>query len=260
MHRIRSCVALGAMATAALLVGNLEAQESSATTVGRDLPTVEALLELRGIALDPAWSGAVRMSGRIRFPDAGVAGTFVRTTVGKVRLRTDFDLGQFGRRSVVVDGESGWRISTLVDETPLTPLPTQMSDQIRLTDHPTALWSDWREDFDSVSVTASAQTAGRPVYVVRLERTGLGTVRAAVDAQTGDVLQLLGRLALPDVGVVPVQTVFEDFRDIRGLRVPFRTISTTDAGGRTVTQVERIEFDIDVDDSLFEPAPPSGRL
>jgi hypothetical protein len=76
-----------------------------------------------------------------------------------------------------------------------------------------------------------------------------------VDAQTGDVLVLTTTRILPGLGSVPSTTRFEDYRLVDGVRLPFRQVESNEQLGRTVYEVERVEFDVKVDDELFVLRP-----
>ncbi len=52
-------------------------------------------------------------------------------------------------------------------------------------------------------------------------------------------------------GNVPSTMRFEDYRLVNGVRLPFRQVDSNDQMGRTVYEVERVEFDVKVDDELF---------
>jgi hypothetical protein len=45
----------------------------------------------------------------------------------------------------------------------------------------------------------------------------------SVDAETGDVLQDQRTLMAADAGAIPVTTTYSDYRDVGGMRVPYRT-------------------------------------
>jgi hypothetical protein len=79
----------------------------------------------------------------------------------------------------------------------------------------------------------------------------LPAVTLRIDAETGDVLEFATALALSGVGSVPSTTRFEDYRVVDGVRLPFRQVESNEQNGRTVFEVERVEFDVKVDDELF---------
>ncbi len=50
-----------------------------------------------------------------------------------------------------------------------------------------------------------------------------------VDEATGRVVRVDSLVQVPGVGIVGVQTTFEDFRDVAGMLLPFRTVATVSA-------------------------------
>ena len=60
-----------------------------------------------------------------------------------------------------------------------------------------------------------------------------------VDAETGDLVQVETALISPGMSVrLDRKTLFEDYREVEGIRIPFRIISTDAATGRIIMQVE----------------------
>ena len=65
---------------------------------------------------------------------------------------------------------------------------------------------------------------------------------AYVDPLTGDLLRHDMSMPIPGANQeIPVTTYLEDYREVEGLRVPFRTIVENQESGRTVVEVERFE-------------------
>ena len=50
---------------------------------------------------------------------------------------------------------------------------------------------------------------------------------------------------------IPISIRFEDFSEVHGIRVPFRSISSNEETGRTIHEDEAIETNIQVDDDFF---------
>jgi hypothetical protein len=113
------------------------------------------------------------------------------------------------------------------------------------------IFGDWRRYYDSVSVLREDKFEGKPAFVVELRKKGLPNVTLGVDAQTGDVLVLTTTLIMPGLGSVPSTTRFEDYRVVDGVRLPFRQVESNEQLGRTVYEVERVEFDVKVDQNSF---------
>jgi hypothetical protein len=87
----------------------------------------------------------------------------------------------------------------------------------------------------------------------------LPNVTLRVDAETGDVLGFATALLMPGLGSVPSTTRFEDYRVVDGVRLPFRQVESNEQTGQTVLEVERVEFDVEVDDELFILRPGEPR-
>jgi hypothetical protein len=125
-----------------------------------------------------------------------------------------------------------------------------MLQQTRLTGSP-VLFGDWRRYYDSVSVLREDKFEGKPAYVVELRKKGLPNVTLGVNAENGDLLVMTTTLLLPGLGSVPSTTRFEDYRVVDGVRLPFRQVESNQQLGRTVYEVERVEFDVEVEKELF---------
>jgi len=57
---------------------------------------------------------------------------------------------------------------------------------------------------------------------------------------------------------IPVTTQYEDYREVYGVRIPFRTISSNEQSGGMTTQYETIEVNLDIDDNFFILTPAEG--
>ena len=72
-----------------------------------------------------------------------------------------------------------------------------------------------------------------------------------LDAVTGDILRAEGVvLATGDTPIYIVST-YEDYRDIDGVRIAFRSTSFNDQTGRTVMTLRGVETNLNVSDDTF---------
>ena len=133
-----------------------------------------------------------------------------------------------------------------------------MLEQLRQ-GHPSALHGDWRNFFDAVSVLRAGELGGREIYVVKLGGGDLPPIKLSVDAETGDVLKVEQTIILPGLGDIPVTTINEDFREVHGMRIPYRIIESNEQTGRTVYEVENFEINLDLDEDTFIIEPPDER-
>jgi hypothetical protein len=214
--------------------------------VASTLPTVAEIMTLRRI---PAASviATLRTTGSVRFPQSGVEGRFSSSTSGDDRQRTDLDLdGSVQIRTVLNKG----RASAAVSGAPSRELTGKQLAQARL-GHPSVLFGDWRQYYDTVRVVRAGVLGGRKFYGVQLESAGLPPMRVSVDAETGDVLQTQQAMWVPEAGAMPVTTTYSDYRDVGGRRVPHRYVESNDQIGRTIYEVERVQVGVKLPAEIF---------
>jgi CubicO group peptidase (beta-lactamase class C family) len=222
---------------------------------GTSLPTVEDILALRETdsrksALNEM--GTYRITGTIRSPQSGVEGTFSMYVSGIDRYRVDSDYGKYGYSRTARNGDQAWTESSFG---PFDELHGKLLEQAKR-DHPAALDGDWRDFYDSIQVLRSGEFDGRKVYILKLERGDLPPLTIYVDATTGDVLKSEG-VVITELRIgIPVTTRYEDYREVHGVRIAFRTISSNEETGSLVIQVETIEVNLDIDDEFFILTPP----
>ena len=225
------------------------------TPIASAPPTVDEIMTLRRIpafAPDTSASGryggqaasasaTMRTTGSVRFPQSGVQGRFSSSSAGDDRLRTDLDLdGSVQIRTVLNKG----RASKAMGDGPSTELTGKPLAQMRLG---AVLFGDWRKYYDTIRVVRAGVLGGRKVYGVQLESAGLPPTLVAVDAETGDVLETRQTMWSAEAGVavaIPVTTTYSDYREVGGLRVPHRYITSSEMAGRAIFQVERVEVGV----------------
>jgi len=95
------------------------------------------------------------------------------------------------------------------------------------------------------------------VQVVQGTNPGESPVKFYFDQQTGLLVRVLRYTNLP-VGLNPTQIDYADFRDVGGVKMPFRlTVTWTD--GRSVTELSQVQPNVSIDaPRLAKPAPPAA--
>ncbi len=84
---------------------------------------------------------------------------------------------------------------------------------------------------------------------------GQPPLRLYLDKESGLLLRLV-RYAESPLGRNPTQIDYADYRDVNGVKVPFRW-TLARPGGRFIILVEQIQQDVPVDDAEFAPPTPS---
>ncbi len=182
--------------------------------------------------------GVFRLRGTVRSIHSGAVGTVEWHAAGTDRHRRQMDFGVFGRYGLLVNNGHAW-----VDEpgTPSTELRGRRLAEA-IGNHPGVIHGAWADTFSSVTLLRTDTTGGRLEYVVRLEGSTVPSMTAYVDGDTGDVRRVESAVLDPTASVsIPVQTFFEDFRDVEGLSLPFRVIIRTPITGDLVMQFEAID-------------------
>jgi CubicO group peptidase (beta-lactamase class C family) len=221
----------------------------------KSLPTVAEIMALRDAKGNEAAleaMGNYRIDSTIYSVQSGVRGTVSTYVAGPDKYRADADYGKYGYSHTVLNGDRAWVESSFG---PFKELRGQLLEQAKR-GHPYVMTSDWRDYFDSIKVLRADILDDKEVYVVELKAGDLPAMTVFVDAVTGDVL-LSEIISIQEGGIsIPVTIRSEDFREVHGIRVPSRSISSNEHSGRTIVEDETIETNIQLDDDFFILTPP----
>jgi len=216
----------------------------------KSLPTVAEIMALRDAEGNEAAleaMGNYRIDSTIYSVQSGVRGTVSTYVAGPDKYRADADYGKYGYSHTVVNDDHAWVESSFG---PFKELRGQLLEQAKR-GHPYVMDSDWRDYFDSIKVVRTDILNDKEVYVVELKFGELPAMTVFVDVVTGDVL-LSEIISIQEGGIgIPVTIRFEDFREVHGIRVPFRSIASNEESGRTIIEDETIETNIQLDDDFF---------
>lgn len=94
-----------------------------------------------------------------------------------------------------------------------------------------------RERFKSFQVTGTEKVNGRDAYIVEAKPASGRPERLFFDTQTGLLLRRY-RESLTDLGILPEQYDFDDYRDVSGIKLPY-TISWSRADYKVTHKVEK---------------------
>jgi hypothetical protein len=225
---------------------------------GYSVPTLEEILALRETdkrveALRDM--GTYQFTGTVYSAQSGVEGTISVLVSGNDRYRVDNDYGKFGISHTALNGDRGWTEFTGVQFEEMHGI---FLEQMKRS-HPAALIGDLRDFDDTVLVTGSRELDGRNVYVLRLEHGELPAFTIYIDPATGDVLRSEGAVLVEGYIRIPVLVRYEDYREVHGVRIPFRTISKNDYSGKSIIQYDTLEVNLEVDENIFTLIEPDDR-
>ncbi len=218
------------------------------------LPTLDALHAARKSAERQgalAKAGVVRVDQRIEILGAGLTSDarLHFTAEGELRMDSTYgEGGEVGEGVVVLHEGRGWSRSTFQ---PLRALEGIERSQIEL-GHPRVTWGDWRGLFDEETVVRSEDPER---WALRLRKAGYPPVTYHLDAKTGDVLEIEG-YEISTSGVrVKVKTELSDYREIEGMRIPFRVESSNPQSGKVVATITAVEVGVTGGEPPFVDMP-----
>ncbi len=205
--------------------------------------------EARRAAMDRL--GVLRFEGSVRLAQAGAIGKAKLFIDGHQRHRQDMDFGKYGSVHNVAARD---RAATDISFAPFEEHRGKFLEQA-VKGSPAMIFGDWLEYYETAEVLGNDTLDGKKVHLVKLAGGETPSTTLYIDAQTGDVLKQDASLLLPGRGSFPVTNHYEDYREVEGLRIPFRFISSNEQNGKTVIQLERVETGVTVDPSFFTLEP-----
>ena len=217
-------------------------------------PTVDQVFDKFAQAL----GGAQRLAGVTSFT---AKGTFIGFETEQSKVPVDIVAKAPSQRATIVhtrlgdsvrvfDGSAGW-IASPDRPVGLLPLTGGNLEGARM-DAMLSFPAQIRQAFKQWRITATA-IDDREVRVVQGTNPGQAPVNFYFD-EGGLLLRVL-RFSDTAVGRVPTQTDFSDYRDVMGVKMPFKW-TTTWTNGQATTELSEVRLNVPIDAAkLARPAP-----
>jgi hypothetical protein len=169
----------------------------------------------------------------------------------KQRTLVKADLASFGAGLLEVDqrfdGSTGYVLDTLQGNRDITG---NQLDNMRNSAFPHTFLA-YKELGTKVTLTGKEKVGDRDAYLVIFEPPSGSTIRQFIDAETFMPFRFMLKTTVPQLGVDVEETVtFSDYREVDGIKVPFRLQSTSSIQTFTV-DVAKVAHNVPVDDKLF---------
>jgi outer membrane lipoprotein-sorting protein len=175
--------------------------------------------------------------------------------------RTTILHSPYGDMTTTYDGRSGW----LAAPTESKPAPVMaltggnlegagVEAELSFPGQIKRVLGDW-------VVGPSTLIGDRDVRIVQGKKASGSPVKLYFEEESG-LLARVVRYSQSPVGRVPTQIDYEDYREVSGIKIPFKWTSTwTD--GRTVFELKSVQVNVRIDATRFTkptpPAPPAIR-
>lgn len=102
----------------------------------------------------------------------------------------------------------------------------------------------------TVELSGKEKVGERDAYVLIFKPKSGASSRQYIDAESFMLVKLVQTLDLPEVGQVEQTTEFSDFREVDGVKLPFKIKGTSSVQSFTVA-VTKVEHNTKIDESLF---------
>ncbi len=218
------------------------------TTEG--LPTLDDVFALTAKAMPPAAIEAacpLRMVGAVELVHQGLSGRVERLYQDEHHWRLDRSYGKFGRDTTVVNGDSGWRFSTVLGKAEMSA--TERTAAVR--EVSLSPLSETRDLYRSIRILEIVGEGDTERILLRMiPRQGLpATLR--IDAE-GVVRRSDGLAPLGELATIPIETIYADYRAVHGMRLAYRVETRNPSTGLTRIVTEKIETNVEVPATAWE--------
>jgi hypothetical protein len=225
-----------------------------------DAPSIDAVLD-RYIA---AVGGAARLKQLTSFIAEGTYSGYddfeeypVQVFARAPNQRTTILRSQYGDTTTTFDGRSGWQAAPVESK----PLPvvaltggnlegTAVEAELSFPGQIKQVLTNW-------VVGPMTVIGDREARIVQGRKASGTPIKLYFDEETGLLVRLVRYSTQSPVGRVPTQVDFEDYRDVSGIKFPFKWTSTW-TNGRTVHQLKNVQINPTIPASTFaRPEPPA---
>ena len=122
--------------------------------------------------------------------------------------------------------------------------------------NPLARLRDSREGSAAVRVAGQGRLNGEDVWIVRVEREFEPPLTRYVSTTTGLLKKEEAWITASGVGTVPISILFDDYREVAGVKIPFRSTSESALSGKQTFQVSEAKANPPINEKTF--AVPEG--
>jgi outer membrane lipoprotein-sorting protein len=108
----------------------------------------------------------------------------------------------------------------------------------------------YKERGVTVELSGKEKVGEREAYVLVFKPKTGASSRHFIDAESYLPIKLVQKLDIPELGEVEQTTEFSDFREVDGVKLPFKLKGSSAVQNFTVT-VTKVEHNKKIDESLF---------
>ena len=197
----------------------------------------------------------IKITGKMVYPNgAEFSMTVIKKHPNLDRTEMEF---QGTRIIAVFDGQTGWMINPVSGSLDPQDMSADMlnSNEKDNQKDPFSIWNnpffDWKENGNKIELVGKEDLNGTPVYNLKMTFNESDVVNYYMDIAKFVILKMKEKSTIQGQ-IAEVETIFSDFRDVDGIMYPFRYEILYNSQSAVVITVDKIEFNLPVDDAIFK--------
>jgi hypothetical protein len=190
----------------------------------------------------------------IDFENQGVKGSGMSYTKAPNKSATETTMTALGKKIAAgyefFDGTGGEELYTFA---PVDKFTGKRLEDIRIgSDFYGAL--DWKANYKKTEIVSMGKVGNEEAYVVSFEPEKGSKFTEYYSAKTFLLLKREGTISSSTSSIsLPYTVVYDDYRDVDGLKLPFKTTNFSISNGNIVTYIKDVKQNVPIADRVFAP-------
>jgi hypothetical protein len=202
-------------------------------TVPDGLPSVAQLMtEIQSKQGNAATLKSLQLTGTLTV-QSKVFGQVTQAADGTERFRQEV-VGSDSKDIIITVGDQAWRKYS--DGASFEKLDRMLKEE-NFIKNPFVRLEDWRRTFKSIEVIRKDRLGDEEVWVLRMKGDFFPPLTRYVSVRTGLLLREDSWITAKGLGTYPRTNTYEDYREVAGVRLPFRFITESPLTGKQILQI-----------------------
>ena len=168
----------------------------------------------------------------------------------KTRTLIRLDVSSLGAGQLVVDQRFDGNVGLILDSLQGNrDIAGNQLENLKNGSFPNPFLDD-KEKGVAIDLGSREKIDGRDAFLLIVKPRSGSVVREYIDAETYLELRRVMTTDLPQVGALEQTTEFFDYRDVDGVKIPFRVTSVSTAQTSSIV-VTKVEHNVAIDETLF---------
>ena len=216
-----------------------------------DLPSAETVLDnyVKATGGKSAYEKHhnMKVEATMEMPAQGIKASLTSYAAAPNLSRTVTEFPGLGKSEQGHDGEIFWSMSAM--EGPRVMQGEEKDFMVRLNAYNAEL--RWQEIYDKIECTGTEDVDGKTCYKVVMTPATGSPVTNYFDKETG-LLVRTDMIAKTPMGEMPIESRVEDYKEVDGQKVPFKTTQSF-MGMKQIITMNNVEFNVELPENIFAP-------